>query len=104
MVMDKLEGFLLDSQCFKAELIANNSKNPAYQKALISLLERIESKTFLSKGYRKSIKHTLVYRGMIEKSLFEGFLEAEYNIKLYFSKEAEKKALEEAILINDNWE
>ena len=98
MDMERYARLADQSNFFKEELVAANSINPAFAKALLEALEVMQfDKTFLSKKYLKGFRNTVLYRQMLNKAVFEAFIDIEWDIKDMFIKDAQKKAEEEAI-------
>lgn len=98
MDMERFARLADQSNFFKEELVAANSINPAFGDALLQALEIMQfDKTFLSKKYLKGFKNTVLYRSMLNKTVFEAFIDIEWDIKNMFIEDAQKKAEEEAI-------
>jgi len=98
MDMERFARLADQSNFFKEELVAANSINPAFAKALLEALEVMQfDKPFLSKKYLKGFRNTVLYRHMLDKAVFEAFIDIEWDIKTMFMEDAQKRAEEEAI-------
>ena len=95
----ELENLKTRSNDFKNQLIAMHmGLNSKFAQKLASDLEGFQiGDKFLSRKTLKGYRKTIEYECILDKDLFEAFIDTEISIKRMYHEDASKKAKEEAL-------